>query len=403
MNTGALKDRSGEDVELNSCSACAAGSCYAFVDGYCTALEPGAVHGSSDGCSFYKNADEEKRRSRAGFYALVRQNRFDLIRRYKDTYLALGIFDAEIHDALVQAEKLEKFRAINLENTRDRYAEGDTVILASDSYIDEYAEDDDEDDSGTETEREKEDTVGTVDSEIPGDEQSVEASEDVSFKNDLDSLTEPTVEEAQAYLRDSFLSDTVFENNRWIERLLDGADAGGITDAIIEEARSRECLEAEKPEGAQTAYTEEGIESAVAWSDSMEKTTGVEDEIRDADEKGKDYKYAVAVKEKRIPVEYAVYQLLGASIVYKAVEDYVCTMRDLWTEDGDRINRIIDKWELETFFGSRWYWQLTNINPEHVMDRCFKNADESEKDAIRRRNRFIVENETGNGGWHDLP
>ena len=54
MNTGALNDRSGEDVELNSCSACAAGSCYAFVDGYCTALEPGAVHGSSEGCSFYK-------------------------------------------------------------------------------------------------------------------------------------------------------------------------------------------------------------------------------------------------------------------------------------------------------------------------------------------------------------
>ena len=147
MNTGALKDRSGEDVELNSCSACAAGSCYACVDGYCTALEPGAVHGSSDGCSFYKDADEVKRRSRAGFYALVRQNRFDLIRRYKDTYLALGIFDAEIHDAVVQAEKLEKFRAINLENTRDRYAEGDTVILASDHYVDEYAEDDDEDDS----------------------------------------------------------------------------------------------------------------------------------------------------------------------------------------------------------------------------------------------------------------
>ena len=72
MNTGALKDRSGEDVELNSCSACAAGSCYACVDGYCTALEPGAVHGSSDGCSFYKDADEVKRRSRAGFYALVR-------------------------------------------------------------------------------------------------------------------------------------------------------------------------------------------------------------------------------------------------------------------------------------------------------------------------------------------
>ena len=31
MNTGALKDRSGEDVELNSCFACAAGSCYACV------------------------------------------------------------------------------------------------------------------------------------------------------------------------------------------------------------------------------------------------------------------------------------------------------------------------------------------------------------------------------------
>lgn len=29
MDTGILKDRIGEDVELSSCAACTAGSCYA--------------------------------------------------------------------------------------------------------------------------------------------------------------------------------------------------------------------------------------------------------------------------------------------------------------------------------------------------------------------------------------
>ena len=92
-----------------------------------------------------------------------------------------------------------------------------------------------------------------------------------------------------------------------------------------------------------------------------------------------------------------IYELLGKSIVYAAVEDYIITLYNLWRSDGNRIKRIVDEIELETFFGSRWYWQLTNINPERIMNRCWKHAEEASKLEIRKENREIVKAEIRHG------
>ena len=65
----------------------------------------------------------------------------------------------------------------------------------------------------------------------------------------------------------------------------------------------------------------------------------------------------------------------------------------LWSGDyqGKAQHRlIVAKWEMETLIGSKWYWALTNIDPNRVLDQCWMIAEEQAKEKIKRLNRRIA-------------
>lgn len=71
------------------------------------------------------------------------------------------------------------------------------------------------------------------------------------------------------------------------------------------------------------------------------------------------------------------------------------TLRELWSGAGDKISLVVDQIALESFFGSHWYWQLTDLNPEHILDRCGEMAEENEKASIEWKKRYIAAEEAG--------
>ena len=92
------------------------------------------------------------------------------------------------------------------------------------------------------------------------------------------------------------------------------------------------------------------------------------------------------------PVDVA-YRMLGAGMVYKAAEDYIRILRMLWSGDyrgKAQYRLIVDKWELETLIGSRWYWQFTNISPSRLLDQCRATAEEQAREKIEHFNRRVA-------------
>ena len=87
------------------------------------------------------------------------------------------------------------------------------------------------------------------------------------------------------------------------------------------------------------------------------------------------------------------YDDLAAAIVKQAANDYVRVIRKLWQKNFKIIqkrNLLLEKVELEEFFYSSWYSQLTDIDPEKIIARCVVNAREKEKQAIRSRNKAKI-------------
>ena len=80
---------------------------------------------------------------------------------------------------------------------------------------------------------------------------------------------------------------------------------------------------------------------------------------------------------------------LAAAIVKVAVDDYVKTLRNLWSRNLDISRKrklIIEKTMLEEFFHSSWYEMLTDIDPDFLVYQCKILAKEKEKKAIEREN-----------------
>lgn len=80
---------------------------------------------------------------------------------------------------------------------------------------------------------------------------------------------------------------------------------------------------------------------------------------------------------------------LAVGIVKAAVDDYVKTLRKLWSRNLDISRKrklIIEKTELEEFFHSSWYEMLTDIDPDFLVYQCKILAKEKEKKAIEREN-----------------
>lgn len=101
--------------------------CFACGSGSCTALEY-----ISDPCVFYRSDSDNRREVWRCYHQLVASECFDLIRKYRETLAALGVFAIELRDANKQKKKLDRFRAENLEEMRRRYGAGEDVILPAD-------------------------------------------------------------------------------------------------------------------------------------------------------------------------------------------------------------------------------------------------------------------------------
>lgn len=87
---------------------------------------------------------------------------------------------------------------------------------------------------------------------------------------------------------------------------------------------------------------------------------------------------------------------LAAAIVKAAVDDYVKTLRNLWSRNLDISRKrklIIEKTELEEFFHSSWYEMLTDIDPDFLVYQCKILAKEKEKKAIERKNMKRIKQE----------
>lgn len=87
---------------------------------------------------------------------------------------------------------------------------------------------------------------------------------------------------------------------------------------------------------------------------------------------------------------------LAAAIVKVAVDDYVKTLRNLWSRNLDIYRKrklIIEKTQLEEFFHSSWYEMLTDIDPDFLIFQCKILAKEKEKKAIERKNMKRIKRE----------
>lgn len=69
-------DRIGENTDPADCASCHVAICYAHINGFCTALEKNTggendMSANPDDCPFYCDAEENRRKSRIGFYQPV--------------------------------------------------------------------------------------------------------------------------------------------------------------------------------------------------------------------------------------------------------------------------------------------------------------------------------------------
>ena len=384
--------------------------CFACDSGVCTALET-----VPDPCVFCRPKEENRREVLRCFYRLVINGRFDLIRKYRETLADLGLFTIELADADNQSKKLDRFRAENLEEMRRRYAAGEDVVLPAD-LIEDSGEDPEDLPEGEEDELTDNSLDGVV---LPGDESAVfevirgEAETDTVLNagSRTGDFLDVMLKQGNSILFNDILytagvSATGFEGDLSEETENQGGEedeeeseqAEDETNLWDDEPDPEETLE----ERDRTPYVEDVLEKQTAWSGNKDlagKPKSIWQEVMESQEAGKYWNpYSQAVRVRKIDPVDACYQLLAAAVIYKAVEDYVLTLRELWSGKGDRVSLVVDQITLESFFGSHWYWQLTSLAPEHVLDRCREMAEENEKAAIEWKNRFIVEEEAG---WDD--
>ena len=364
-------------VKENSTYRCEK-DCFACVSGSCTALES-----FSDPCVFYRTDANNRREVWKCYHRLVASERFDLIRKYRETLAELGVFDIELSEADKQKKKLDRFRAENLEEMRRRYGAGEDVILPAD-LIEESEETDEALPEGEEDE--------LIDNTL----------EEVNAPGSAEAVLEEIIEDAETEallaadvkLRDFLDILLTRRNNRLFNEILFTAGVGStdfegdLSEEISETVEEKESEETEEDEEEfilwddepdpedeleerdRTPFVEDVLEKQTAWPGNNNlagKPKTIMQEVLEAQAAGRYWNpYAQAVRVRKIDPIDASYQLLGAAIIYKAVEDYVLTLRELWSTKSGDLSLIVDQITLESFFGSHWYWQLTDLNPEHI-------------------------------------
>ena len=353
----------------------------------------------SPGFRFYKGHEENHKEIWRCFYRLVRFQRFDLLTKYSDTLAALGLMDHEIAMAEKEHERLDKHRVDHLKELTDQNWKDSLVIV--------YPKDEEEAPDDEEEPADSEPDPADLESVFDNSMDAVEIPADITDT----AIDDETAEEIQT--RDHILCEEIKDENFRMYEILHEANErlAMVTgeDDLPEDYGEQDEDDLSLDENGNLLSFDETIEREQEKEREKEaeeeKCAGLaqEEQYRVAD--GEDayvslplnyfYKtigFPVRRKQPMDPVVLACGNL-GANIVYKAAEDYITTLRMLWSGDyPERIrNRlIVQKWQLETFIGSRLYWQFTNIGPERILDRCWKTAKEQAVDKIERKNKRIA-------------
>lgn len=372
-------DRVGEDTDPSDCAICHAVSCFPCVHGYCTALEKYA----EGGCAFYKDTEENRREIRRCFYRLISHERFDLLIKYADTMAALGLMDNELSRAADQCRQLESYRKEHLAVLQKEHWMDTLVIVHS---VDVENDDESCDSDSPEVQKPEADPNEEFDNDI----DPVEFPDDITTESINDEVSEDIMD-AMSFSEEQ---ETTLENDDElpIDYPEDIIDNGSMTYAEwIEHEEERELVkEAEEEKAANNMeYECEQAESGNAEYIAMPVNYFY-----------RKIGFPVRRKQPPDPVALAT-SVLGANIVYKAAEDYITTLRMLWSgEHNEQTMRrlIINKWEQETFIGSNAYSLYTNINPNRILDQCWKTAEEQAQKKIERINRRVVAGIEGGDG-----
>ena len=392
-----FRDRIGEDTDPSNCALCHAVSCFSCVQGYCTALEKVTV----GGCVFYKDTARNRKEIRRCFYRLISHERFDLLRKYADTMAALGLMDAELADAARQRKRMGEYRSKHLSSLLETHWK-DTLVVV-------YPVDD-EGDGQVETE-------SAEPQEYDPEPEYDNSVEQAVFPEGIaeTTLDDETAEDIDT--RDRVLQEEVKDKNFRMYEIMHEVNVRAVMDNGRDELPedysedNEDEIDEDNPvddDGNPITYDEyieqeqEKEREKEAEEEKAEQRT--QDEYNNAADGKEAYvsvplnffykKIGVPVKMPRRPDPVDVaYRMLGAGMIYKAAEDYIKVLRMLWSGDYQsraQYRLIVDKWELETLIGSRWYWQFTNISPNRMLDQCRATAEEQAREKIERFNRRIA-------------
>ena len=388
-------DQVGEETDLEECSLCYAASCFSCVSDHCTALNKLA----EGGCAFYKDNEENHKEIQKCFYRLISNERYDLLMKYADTLAALGLMDQERAAADKMREELENHRASHLKKLLDQNWKDSLIIVYP-----------------MEEEDEPEEDMAEESAPVPGEPGPI-------IDNSLDSINLPvkmtdksiddeTAEEIDT--RDFILCEEVKDENFHVHEIIHEANERlvmetGQDDLPEDYGDHDDDEELETDENGNLLSPDELMEREIEKERQIEAEEEKESQliqeeynrIADGEEAYvslplnyfyKTIGFPVRRKQPMDPVILACGNL-GANIVYQAAEDYITTLRMLWSGEQNEHTRnrlIVQKWQLETFIGSRLYWQFTNISPERILDKCQDTAREQAAAKIERINKRIV-------------
>ena len=113
--------------------------CFANMNGACMALKSPPLLP----CPFFKTSEDHRRGQARAFYGLISQGRFDLIRKYIETYRDAGFLDGEIEQAEERRAELNMFAVENLMELRGYYAMNPFVESSQSQESDENEDDGD--------------------------------------------------------------------------------------------------------------------------------------------------------------------------------------------------------------------------------------------------------------------
>lgn len=394
-------DRIGEETDLEKCALCHALSCFSCVSDHCTALK----RLTEGGCAFYKDYNDNHKEIRKCFYRLIRNERFDLLVKYADTLAALGLMDQEIGMARDMSEEMEKHRVMHLKELVDQNWKDSLVIIVQNEEADAA---DDEEPADTDAGSGQDELEQEAETRIDDSLDRV----DLPFGMTDRSIDDETAEEIQT--RDHILCDEIRDENFHIYEILHEANERLVMDTGQDDLPEDygdhdddEALETDENGNLliQDEYMEREIEKERRIEAEEEKGSLLIQEEHNRVDDGEEayvslplnyfYKtigFPVRRKQPPDPVILACGNL-GANIIYQAAEDYIGTLRMLWSGEyqGHAIHQlIVQKWQLETFIGSRLYWQFTNIAPERILDQCWQTAQEQAVMKIERINKRIA-------------